>query len=93
MSLRLQHADAVSRPICTPSVAVSRAGQDTMTFGMLYGRAMDKIKVEYHTFTGGMWLAGWLFTLGFSHLAFWQGVLALVIWPYYLGDTLSIVPH
>ncbi len=44
-----------------------------------------KIKIEQHTLTGGLWFAAWLYTVGFLHLHFWQGVLALVIWPYYLG--------
>jgi len=47
---------------------------------------MSLIKVEQHTFTGSVWFIGWLFTLGFLHLPFWPGVLALVIWPYYLGQ-------
>lgn len=34
---------------------------------------------------GPMWFIGWLFTIGIAELSFWQGVLALVIWPYYLG--------
>jgi hypothetical protein len=34
---------------------------------------------------GGVWFAAWLFTIGFLHLNFWRGVLAIVIWPYYLG--------
>jgi hypothetical protein len=34
---------------------------------------------------GGMWFIGWLFAIGFLKLAFWKGVLALVLWPYYLG--------
>ena len=34
-------------------------------------------------FIVGVW--GWLFTIGFLHLTFWQGVLAIVIWPVYLG--------
>ena len=42
---------------------------------------MDKIKIEQHSFTGGAWFAAWLFTIGFLHLTFWQGVLAIVIWP------------
>lgn len=50
---------------------------------------MEKIRIESHTFTGGVWLAAWLFTIGFLHLSFWQGVLAIIIWPYYLGDALS----
>lgn len=34
---------------------------------------------------GSLWFIGWLFTIGYLHLAFWKGVLALVVWPYYLG--------
>ena len=36
---------------------------------------MDKIKVENHSFTAFSWFAGWLFTIGFLHLAFWKGLL------------------
>lgn len=46
---------------------------------------LEKIKVENHTMSGGVWLAAWLFTIGFLKLAFWQGILAILIWPYYLG--------
>ncbi len=46
---------------------------------------MEKIRVEQHTMSGGMWFAGWLFTIGFLKLAFWQGLLGIIIWPYYLG--------
>jgi hypothetical protein len=46
---------------------------------------MDKIKVENHSFTAFSWFAGWLFTVGFLHLAFWKGLLAIVFWPYYIG--------
>lgn len=38
---------------------------------------------------GGLWFAGWLFTLGYLHLHFWQGLLGLVIWPWYLGRALA----
>jgi hypothetical protein len=34
---------------------------------------------------GPVWFIGWLFTIGFLHLHFWKGLLALVVWPYYLG--------
>lgn len=54
---------------------------------------MEKIRIEQHTFTGGAWFAFWLFTLGYLHLTFWKGVLALIIWPYYLGVALAVVPH
>lgn len=40
-------------------------------------------------FIFGVW--GWLFTIGFLHLTFWQGVLAIVIWPVYLGWFFSTV--
>jgi hypothetical protein len=45
----------------------------------------QKIQVVQHTFTGGLWLAAWLFTMGFLKLTFWHGVWAIIIWPYYLG--------
>jgi hypothetical protein len=38
---------------------------------------------------GGFWFAGWLFTLAFTKLLWWQAILALVIWPYYLGVSLQ----
>jgi hypothetical protein len=38
---------------------------------------------------GGMWFVGWLFTIGFLQLAFWKGVLAIVLWPYFLGVFLA----
>jgi hypothetical protein len=50
---------------------------------------MDKIKIEQHTFSGAVWFASWLFTVGFLHLAFWKGVLAIIIWPYYIGSFVS----
>lgn len=50
---------------------------------------MEKIKIENHTFSGGLWIAAWLFTIGFLKLGFFQGVLALILWPYYLGVAFS----
>ena len=50
---------------------------------------MEKIKIERHSFTGSLWFAGWLFTIGFLKLTFWRGVLAIVLWPYYIGVTLQ----
>jgi hypothetical protein len=46
---------------------------------------MDKIRVEQHSFMGLVWIAAWLFTIGFLRLPFWKGVLAILLWPYYLG--------
>jgi hypothetical protein len=52
---------------------------------------MEKIKIEHKAFSGGLWIVAWLFTIGFLNLSFWQGVLAILIWPYYLGAALAIV--
>ena len=34
---------------------------------------------------GTIWFIGWLFTLAFAKLIWWQAILGIVIWPYYLG--------
>ncbi|HZS58488.1 MAG TPA: hypothetical protein VFA43_04410 [Gemmatimonadaceae bacterium] len=49
----------------------------------------DKIRIEQHGGVGLAWFGGWLFTIGFLHLAFWKGVFALFAWPLYLGTSLS----
>ena len=55
---------------------------------------MERIRIEQHGFAGTLWLAGWLFTLGLVHVSFWKGLLALVLWPYYLGAALAApLPH
>lgn len=40
-------------------------------------------------FSGTGWFVFWLFTLGFADLNFGQGLLGLLVWPYYLGAALS----
>ena len=57
------------------------------------GEGMQKIRIEQHTFMGTVWFAGWLFTIGFLHLTFWNGVFALVVWPYFLGAHFSALAH
>jgi hypothetical protein len=54
---------------------------------------MERIKIEQHSFTGLSWLSGWLFTIGFLHLAFGKAILAILIWPYYLGQFISALAH
>lgn len=34
---------------------------------------------------GPIWFIGWLFTIAFAKLIWWQALLALVVWPYFLG--------
>jgi len=54
---------------------------------------MDKIKIQNHGFTAFSWFAAWLFTIGFLQLPFWQAILALVIWPYYIGEMVRNLAH
>ena len=54
---------------------------------------MNNIKVEQHSSLGVAWVAGWLFTIGFLQLTFWKGVLAIVVWPYFIGVALTALPH
>lgn len=42
-------------------------------------------------FAGAFWFAGWLFTIGFANLVWWKILLGIVVWPFYLGD--SVLAH
>ncbi len=55
--------------------------------------SMEKIRIEQHGFVGGLWFAAWLFTIGFLHLTFWKGVLAVILWPYFLGAHINPLSH
>ena len=35
-----------------------------------------------------IWFIGWLFTIGYASLVWWKILLAIVVWPYYLGSAL-----
>ncbi len=35
--------------------------------------------------SGSIWFIGWLFTIGFAKLIWWQALLGIIIWPYFLG--------
>lgn len=50
---------------------------------------MERIRVEQHSSLGLIWFGGWLFAVGFLKLMFWKGVLAILLWPYYLGLAIS----
>jgi hypothetical protein len=50
---------------------------------------MASNKVEIAGIMGPIWFIGWLFTIGFLKLSFFKGLLALFIWPYYIGEFLS----
>ena len=46
---------------------------------------MERIRIEQHGLGGLLWCAGWFFTIGFLQLGFWRGLIAVLLWPYYLG--------
>lgn len=35
-----------------------------------------------------IWFMGWLFTIGYAGLVWWEIILAIAVWPYFLGRTL-----
>jgi hypothetical protein len=48
----------------------------------------EKKQRHYHTgasLGGVIWFAGWLFTIAFAGLSWWQIILSIVVWPLYLG--------
>lgn len=53
----------------------------------------QKIRIEQHTFMGMVWFGAWLFTIGYLHLSFWRGVLAIILWPYDIGVHVSSLMH
>ena len=49
----------------------------------------QRIRIEQHSAIGMLWFGAWLFTISFLHLSFWKAILALLVWPYYLGAALA----
>jgi hypothetical protein len=41
--------------------------------------------VRVDTGMGILWLIGWLFTISYAKLLWTQAILAIAVWPYYLG--------
>lgn len=52
---------------------------------------MERIRVEQHGSVGLLWIAAWLFTVGYLDLTVGKIILAIIIWPYYLGDAFSLL--
>lgn len=42
-------------------------------------------RMELAGLMGPIWVAGWLFTIGYLHLPIVKAIFAIVIWPYYMG--------
>lgn len=49
-----------------------------------------RINVTQHTSLGTLWIAGWLFSVGYLQLGFIQGFLAIFVWPYFIGSHLAL---
>jgi hypothetical protein len=45
----------------------------------------NRIQITQHSSLGVAWFVGWLFSIGYLQLNFWTGLLALLVWPYFLG--------
>lgn len=54
---------------------------------------MERIQIEQHSSVGLLWFGGWLFTIGYLQLMFWKSVLAILLWPYYLGAAVTGLLH
>jgi len=65
----------------TPSTAIHAAGESAAR--------PNKTVVNHTTHIAGFWFAGWLFAIGFCKLVWWKALIALVLWPYFLGDLLA----
>jgi hypothetical protein len=51
-------------------------------------KVVVKNRVDAAGMLGPLWVMGWLFTIGWLHLAVLKAVLAIVLWPYYIGVAL-----
>jgi hypothetical protein len=76
---------------CALPSGASLAGQ-TKSVARVHARArastgaqMEKIRIEQHSASGLLWIGGWLFTIGYLQLTFWKALLAIAVWPYYIG--------
>ncbi len=52
-------------------------------------RVTQRIKIDQGGLGFGLWMVGWLFTIGFLDLSFWRGFLGLFVWPVFLGTRIA----
>lgn len=50
---------------------------------------MSEERATINVRIGFGWCTMWLFTVALAHLTFGQAALALIGWPYYLGDAIA----
>ena len=63
-----------SRTVVSPKEGVMNEEKKARTMRMGHG-----------SLAGVVWFGGWLFTMAFAKLLWWQCIVGLVIWPYYMG--------
>jgi hypothetical protein len=44
------------------------------------------IRISQNLSLGGLWFAGWLFSIGYLKLDFWMGLIGILLWPYFMGS-------
>ena len=49
----------------------------------------ERIRISQSLSLGGLWFAGWLFSIGYLRLGFFQGLIGLLVWPYFMGAHLA----
>ena len=52
-------------------------------------KLQNKTVVRVDTGAGIFWFSGWLFTIAYAELLWWEAIIALLGWPYYLGLALK----
>jgi hypothetical protein len=52
-----------------------------------------RIQINNTLSLGGLWFAGWLFSIGYLQLDFWRGLIGIVVWPYFLGSHFGLPPQ
>lgn len=55
-------------------------------YGMMHDFRVADLNIDSGMGLGCIWFIGWLFTIGYLNLSFGKGVLALIVWPYYIGS-------
>jgi hypothetical protein len=56
---------------------------------MTEDKAIFRGRMDMSGLVGPIWFIGWLFTIGYTHLRLLRALLALILWPYYLGEALG----
>jgi len=54
---------------------------------------MERIRTESHSFSGLLWFYQVVIYHRIRAVGFLKGVLALLIWPYYLGSSVKVMIH